>query len=99
MTKINRAKNIFSWISFVSGMLSFFIFLFPVTMDFFNINFRGDIFIIISSFCLSVSILAIISGSCGIYYEVNRGIILRSFIGFILGHLCWVMFWIEIFYM
>jgi len=101
MNKREKLKNIFSWVSFIGGMLSF-IYIYGLTIygeiaikyhiniEESYINFLGNI----SNFFifLFISVAAVIFGICGIYGEENKYIRLRSFIGFTLGHLYFGLF-------
>ena len=102
MDRREKIKNIFSWISVGSGLLVFLLLLFTIKPTiFYFANIRKYISVLgILFFSFPISIIVISSGIYGMYGEVNKYIRLRSFMGFMLGHLCCGLFWyLLIFYL
>jgi len=94
MNKRKKLKNIFSWISFMGGLSSFILL---ILLIFVSLIIDIEVPIVWhwfpphSWFFLSVSIIAISSGIYGIWGKGERNIMIRSCIGLILGHLCYVI--------
>jgi len=96
MNKRKKSKNVFSWISFIGGISSF-ILVFCLAISFLyiinaNININGRYIYFLIFIFFAITIISIILGIYGIYGEVNKYIRLRSFVGFILGHLYFGLF-------
>ncbi|MEA2016091.1 MAG: hypothetical protein U9O59_05245 [Actinomycetota bacterium] len=79
MTKRDRAKIIFSWISLECGILSLLL----------NMTFEMPALF----FSFPVSIIAIYSGVYGLWGKTIKVVKILSCIGVILGHLCYGLFW------
>jgi len=91
MNRREKLKNIFSWVSLVSGASSI-LFIFCLFLVF------GKL---LSVFLLGVSIIAISLGIYGIWGKGNKYMMMRSCLGLILGHISYILWYpsmIDVFF-
>ncbi|MEA2016092.1 MAG: hypothetical protein U9O59_05250 [Actinomycetota bacterium] len=94
INKREKIKNIFSWVSLGSAILSsLFIITLIIIFLFIEDNpYRWGWFLPYGWFFILVSIIAISSGVYGVWGKtISWKIIVRSCLGLIYGHLCYVV--------
>ena len=91
MNRREKLKNIFSWVSIGSAILSsLFIIALIIIFLFIEDNpYRWEWFLPYGWFFISVPIAAIISGIYGIWGKGNTYMMMRSCLGLMSGHLCY----------